>query len=124
MSLDIQLVMELDTGNTPYTVVLFEANLTHNLGEMARKCGLYDVMWRPYRLTNVPDKDEGLLTIQAVSLISSLVVGIMELDHNHTKYKAFNPENEWGNFDGLLEVAKELLEACENYPKAIVKVDR
>ena len=30
--------------------VLYDANITHNLGEMAKKAGIYEALWRPYRL--------------------------------------------------------------------------
>ena len=51
MSLDIWLGMNVDTGGEePYFLELFDANITHNLGEMADKAGIYDVLWYPEEL--------------------------------------------------------------------------
>ena len=41
MSLDFYLSYEMD-GNV---VWVFDANITHNLGKMAGKAGIYDALW-------------------------------------------------------------------------------
>jgi hypothetical protein len=32
---------------------VYNANITHNLGKMAEKAGLYETLWRPYRLKQI-----------------------------------------------------------------------
>lgn len=107
MSLDID-VVGLKGGR------VFEANITHNLGEMATECGLYDVMWRP--------EEHGLT--QCETAIPVLRKGVAELAGNRERYERFNPENGWGSYDILLRVATELLEACENIPCGTIRAMR
>lgn len=113
MSLDITL-----------TKSVFKGNLTHNLGKMASECGLYEPMWRPHKLFDYPDEQEDACWIIASDLIEYLEKGIEELKANPEKYKKLNPENGWGDYDGLLKVAEEYLVHCKVYPDADVSVNR
>ena len=66
MSLDVDLTKkkwvsydEFKTHEIEYDT-LYSANITHNLGEMADKAGLYEALWRPHRLIdgyNIPEED-------------------------------------------------------------------
>jgi hypothetical protein len=113
---------------------LYWANITHNLVEIARLCGLYKAMWRPHRLIkgyDIPETDhkaelvyENSSSVCARDLISFLEEGISNLKSDPEYYKTFNPDNGWGSYDSLLLTAKEYLNACMKYPEAIVKVDR
>ena len=49
MSLDVYLEAVVDVGHKdgPHTTVLYDANYTHNITEMADAAGLYRVVWRP-----------------------------------------------------------------------------
>ncbi len=124
MSLDLCLEIEVDTGGTPYRAELFEANITHNLGEMAEACGLYNVMWRPYRLYNIKDEDGDDFEPEAGELIDAIEFGLNILKSDPIEYKMFNPGSGWGDYDGLVRVASKYLEACKKYPKATVKAYR
>jgi len=42
MGLDISLIFEVDTGGVPHWAVVFEAAITHNLVDMARRAGIYE----------------------------------------------------------------------------------
>jgi len=45
MSLDFDIYMDVDTGgDSPHRVYLFEKNITHNLGAMAREAGIYEAI--------------------------------------------------------------------------------
>lgn len=52
MSLDVYLSKEVTEERT-----VFSANITHNLGEMADKAGIYKALWRPEDLFEKPLKN-------------------------------------------------------------------
>ena len=47
--------------------------------------------------------------------------GLEDMKTNPDKYKKLNPENKWGDFKGAQAFTKALLDACTEYPNAIVK---
>ena len=96
------------------THYVFDYNITHNLGEMADKAGLYLYLWRPEILNISVAKD----------LIEPLKEGLGKLLDNPEYYKTFNPENGWGNFEGLLRFVAAYLNACIDYPQAEISVSR
>lgn len=93
---------------------VFDRNITHNLGAMADTAGLHDCVWRP---------DENGIS-KASQLIEPLRSGLTLLQSDPEKFKKLNPENGWGDYDGLVEFIREYLEACEEYPEAEVRVSR
>lgn len=97
-----------------YTTV-FDANITHNMGRMARECGdLYAALWRP---------DEKGWT-HARDLIGPLRDGLAILQTDFDRLQEFNPANGWGNYDGLVRFTAGYLAACERWPDAEVSVWR
>lgn len=88
----------------------YTSNITHNLGGMAEKAGIYLPLWRP----------EEIGIDQASQLISLLKEGLEKLKGDPKRFKKFNPSNGWGNYDNLVEFVEDYLEACENYPEAEV----
>jgi hypothetical protein len=105
MSLDIYLIRE---------ETVFDFKITHNLNKMADACGLYEVLWRPEEI--------GVLT--AGEALPILKKGLTELLENPEKYKAFNPENGWGTYDGLVKCINSYILACEKDPDLTIKVSR
>lgn len=96
------------------TTRLFSSNITHNLGRMAKAAGLYEYLWR--------HEEVGITT--AYQLIEPLRSGLTELRSKPKHYRGFNPENGWGNYDGLVEFVSDYLEACERWPTATVSAWR
>lgn len=96
------------------THVVFHANITHNLGEMAAEAHLYTALWRP---------DEHCIN-KAKQLIDILKEGLAELQSDPERFKALNPSNGWGTYDGLVAFVRGYLAACETYPDADVEVSR
>jgi hypothetical protein len=92
----------------------YSANITHNLGEMASKAGIYGVLWRP---------DENNLT-HAFQLVPALRDGLQRLKDNREYFEQFNPKNGWGDYDGLVSFVSRYLAACEEHPTADVSVSR
>ena len=123
MSLDIYLYTEVDLGGEePYRVDIWDRNMTHNLGKMAEECGLYQPLWRPEELF----QKSGILPddYKADYLVLSLEAGLNRLKDKPKKYKKFNPDNGWGNYDILVNFVEELLENCKLYPLAKIESNR
>lgn len=93
---------------------VFDYNITHNLNQMADAAGIYKYLWRP---------DEINIS-KAGQLIEPLKIGLKELEDNPEKYKALNPANGWGNFEGLVNFVKSYLSACIQYPDADIELSR
>jgi hypothetical protein len=102
-------VVEIDESHT-----VFWNNMTHNLGRMANAAGIYKYLWRP---------DEIGVT-HAHQLIEPLQHGLKRLTSAPDMFRAFNPSNGWGTYDGLIVFVSEYLDACEAYPEASVHVSR
>lgn len=107
MSLDVSLVMMLPCE-------VFERNITHNLNGMAKEAGLYHFLWRPDEI--------GVTT--AKQLIEPLKIGLALLESDPERFRKLNPPNGWGTYEGLVEVVRDYLEACEKYQDARIEVSR
>ena len=88
--------------------------MTHNLGAMAKEAGLYEYLWRP---------DELGIT-HARELIDPLQTGFALLLAEPDRFRALNPSNGWGSYEGLCEFVRGYLTACEANPDAAVRVSR
>lgn len=108
MSLDVCLSRECCDAE------LYSANITHNLGEMARQAGLYDAMWRP---------EECGIT-KASQLVEVLERGLKLLREKPEHFRAFNAPNGWGKYKHLVPFVEGYLEACREHPDAKVSVWR
>lgn len=120
MSLDFYLVYHghQQPGNVAISP-LFERNITHNLGVMADEAGIYTALWRPETLETMgPDGK------QAGYLVSILEKGLDDLKARPDYFAQFNPENGWGDYDGLVEFVTDVLDACRQCPEAKVRVWR
>lgn len=96
------------------TDIVFHADITHNLAAMAQQATLYLPLWRP----------EQLGFSKASQLVFSLEIGLKFLVNDPETYKAFNPENGWGDYDGLVKFVQDYLNACVQYPDADIEVSR
>jgi len=111
LSLDITLYKRKD---------VFEYNITHNLTTMAdavkidNKTTLHQYLWRPDEL--------GITT--AKELIKPLKIGLKKLKAKPDKYKAFNPENGWGNYENLVTFVEKYLDACEWNEECLIEISR
>lgn len=94
--------------------ILYYDNITHNLGKMAEAAGLYQLLWRP----------EELGVTRASQLVEPLRQGFAFLLAYPDRFKAYNPANGWGNYDNLVSLVSDYLNAASLHPDAFVKVDR
>jgi hypothetical protein len=88
--------------------------MTHNLGRMAEAAGLYNAVWRP---------EENGIT-EAWQIIPILQDGLERLEADPQKYKAYNPSNGWGSYEGMCEVLRKYLDVCRKHPNAEITVSR
>jgi hypothetical protein len=93
---------------------LYSDNITHNLVEMASAADLYQALWRP----------EELGLERASQLIGLLSKGLGLLRENPDFFRAMNPVNGWGTYEGLVAFVERYLAACREYPRAKVSVGR
>lgn len=107
MSLDVKLVDE--NGDS-----LYEDNITHNLGQMADRAGIYKCLWRP---------DENGFEF-AEQIIEPLQKGLCSMVSHPAQYEKLNPPNGWGTYEGLVLWCIAYLKACQEYPKARIEVCR
>ncbi|KKM44176.1 hypothetical protein LCGC14_1561940 [marine sediment metagenome] len=107
MSLDVYLEATRPTA-------VYSRNITHNLGEMADKAGIYKHLWRP----------EELNITKAVDLVDPLNKGLSRLKGDPEYYRKFNPDNGWGNYENLVEFVEEYIIACVENKDASISVSR
>lgn len=93
---------------------LFTSNITHNLNKMATEAGLYKACWRPEEI--------GATTASQISPLLS--EGLARLRNTPEKFRAMNPENGWGDYEGLVRFVGEYMNACIIHPDAKVTVSR
>jgi len=93
---------------------VYSANITHNLGRMADAAGIYKALWRP----------EEIGVTLADQLIAPLEQGLRLLQSEPEVFKAFNPDNGWGSYEGFVAFVEKYLEACRRNPAATVSVSR
>lgn len=107
MSLDVTL-----TVTNP--VVVFDSNITYNLGSMAEAAGIYKACWRPDKL--------GIT--KAWQLVPILKEGIRKLKVDPAKYKAYDDPKGWGIYDNFVPWLEKYMNACKDNPSAEVSVCR
>lgn len=93
---------------------VFSANITHNLAKMASEAGIYKHLWRPDEI-EIERSDQ---------LIEPLRAGLELLQKEPERFKAFNPENGWGDYEGLVRFVEDYLAACQEWPDAKVSIWR
>ena len=110
MSLDIWLEVAVDAGGEePVWVELYSGNYTHNVVPMWEKAGVYDALY------NSGGKLAG-------EIVDALERGIHHMESHPDEYKALNPENGWGSYEGALAFLREVADACKKYPRATIGV--
>jgi len=110
MSLDVGLQYKID-GNE---IEVYESNMTHNLGQMADKAGIYYALWRP--------EEKGYK--KAKDIIKILEKGLKDLKERPEYFKKYNASNGWGMYEHFIPFVEEYLEACKKYPNAEIYVSR
>lgn len=110
MSLDFYLQYKIDNNE----IDVFDINITHNLGKMADKAGIYYALWRPEEIKKEFAKD----------IIPLLEKGLKKLKAKPKYYSKFNASNDWGLYENFVPFVEKVLEACKKYPNAKILVSR
>ena len=93
---------------------VYHANITHNLNRMATEAGIYQHLWRPDEI--------GIK--KANELVGPLKDGLELLKSDPERFRAFNPSNGWGDYEGLVGFVEDYSAACRQHPNAEVSVWR
>ena len=110
MSLDIQFIDQVNSEG----VMVFDANITHNLNVMANKAGIYYQLWRPDEIGATSPKD----------IVKELEAGLELLKRNRKAFELYEPDNKWGTYPQFVEFVEAVIVACHKYPNAKIKVSR
>lgn len=110
----------------------YHANITHNLTDMAKEAGIYEALWRPYRLKTKEtfasyDEERAFeegCAVYAREIIPLLEKGLNELINRPDYYEQFNASNGWGTYIQFVDFVRNYLTACIKYPNAIIDVSR
>jgi hypothetical protein len=140
MSLDVSLyrekIVSYDKGLTfvQENECVYDSNITHNLNTMAEKAGIYKALWRPYKLHKefdpklINDKAEyefeDTFVVYARDITPTIEEGFKELIHKPEYFQEFDSPNGWGKYVNFVPFVEDYLNACKQYPGAIVKVSR
>ena len=120
MSLDVRLIskyhVSYDNGKTlqEKEELLFEANITHNLGEMADTAGIYKACWRPVEIGATKAKD----------ILPLLEKGYSDLKARPYYFKQYDSSNGWCLYEHFLPWVEEYMNACKEYPESTIWVGR
>jgi hypothetical protein len=93
---------------------VYSRNITHNLGKMAAEAGIYECLWRP--------EEHGIT--HARQIIEPLAAGVTLLATEKRRFEEFNSPNGWGLWVHFLPWCADYLQACRDYPDALVSVWR
>jgi hypothetical protein len=109
MSLDIYLYKNKDCEQP-----IYDANITHNLGRMAKEAGFYQALWRPEEIGIEKAKD----------LIPYIRNGINKMIEDPDYYKQFDSPNGWGLYDNFLPWLIKLFHELKRYPESYIYSSR
>lgn len=93
------------------TETFYSANITHNLGGMAKEAGIDQHLWRP--------KSIGIT--KASELIEPLRAAVALLKSDRARFEKHNSKNGWGLYQNFVPFVENYLAACEAHPDATVE---
>lgn len=102
--------IEIDTGGTDPAIVADLGDMTWNVSPM-----YYDAFGTEKGIRGL----DRMIASDAVSLLNDVII---TMKTNPDKYKAMNPTNKWGNYEVALKYLETIRDACDNNPKAILRV--
>jgi len=91
---------------------VYSANITHNLGTMAKEADLYIALWHP----------EELIATRARHISNILERGLAELESRSSYYSQFDAKNSWGKYEHFVLFVRQVLDACKEHPNARIRV--
>lgn len=106
MSLYIWLYVDTGAGERIGTDGL---NITHNVARMWSKAGVYDALYES-------------AGAEARTTQLALESGIGNMLCDPDAFRALNPPNGWGDYDGALRFLREWADECRKHPRALIGV--
>lgn len=106
MSLGIWLSMDTGAGESLTSEGL---NYTHNVSPMWCAAGVYEVLY----------ESDGQ---RAGDTLETLRAGIRDMENHPEKYRAMNPPNGWGGYEGALRFLRDWQAECAKHPNATIRV--
>lgn len=88
---------------------VYDANVTHNVTPMWDKAGVYDALYRSHGM-------------RAGDVVATLRIGLAHMVGRSMEYKALNPANGWGSYEGALKFLRATIDACAANPDAVIEV--
>lgn len=110
MSYDISLYITVNTGG-PEAAQFCAAdigNYTSNVGPMWTKA-------LGHRLADLADKTGG-------NSLPALQRAVADMEAEPSTYRAMNPDNGWGCYEGALDYLRQLRDACTTHPNATIRI--
>lgn len=107
MSWDIWLETEVDGHKITLPGTSF--NYTHNCNRMIRSAGFTE--W-PYSVDGW----------NAEELEPRLYAATVIMAADPETYRAMNPENGWGDYDSLMDQLGHVMDVCQKFPSATVRM--
>lgn len=96
---------------TKKEAILFDRNITHNISEMWNEAGIWEALY----------ESDGEKPSEIIDVLKK---GLKDMNDRPEFYKQFNPSNGWGDYDGAISFLTDVIEACENFPDAVINVSR
>lgn len=130
MSLDVRITKKNNKARPPYT--LWWGNITHNMKIMAGHIpvkydnsedmvsflgNLYDIVWNPKEI------GDGYF-MNTNHMGKALSLGICYMIEHRLELLQYNPENEWGDYDGFLIFLIEYKNKCEDNPDCQIEISK
>lgn len=101
--------MSLDFYLKENGVEVFSVNITHNLGKMAARCGIYHLLWHPENETEI-----------AGEAVEPLMDALALLKGNETFFRRFDAPNGWGRYEHFVKFVENVAKGCSEHRKATI----
>lgn len=106
--------MSLDVTLTLDGVVVYDANITHNLGPMAKAAGIYMQLWRPGEIG----------ASRASDIVDAVESGLVDMARRPSHFQTYDSPNGWGLYRNFLPWVASYAEALRKFPDAEIEVSR
>lgn len=107
MSYDVWLEADLG-GKEPVSLRTLDANYTWNISPMITAA-----------VGHTPSDWDGVLAAQVAEITSTI---LSAFNADPAKFRALNPDNGWGDFEGARAFIQKINDACRDAPAAIMRV--
>lgn len=101
--------LEIDTGNEQFADVVEIGNYTSNVAPMWR-----DALGG----TRLRDFSDAPCSEAAGTLADA----VKRMEDNPDYYRAMNPPNGWGDYEGALGYLRDLADACAKHPRCRIRI--